>query len=49
STELQNGWNGTYHKNGNTICQDDVYAWKIKLFTVYGENKEFLGHVTLMK
>jgi gliding motility-associated-like protein len=40
------GWDGMY--NGK-MSQDDVYQWKIKITNVFGYEKEYIGHVTLIK
>jgi gliding motility-associated-like protein len=46
SNDFSVGWNG--YKNG-TVCQDDVYIYKIIVTNVFNVQKEYVGHVTLYK
>ena len=39
-------WDGTY--NGE-LCPNDIYIYKLKTISVTNENKEFIGHVSLIK
>ena len=43
---LNNVWDGTYQ---NKQCQQDVYVYKIKIKTIFGDTKEFSGVVTLLR
>lgn len=48
SNDINSGWNGKKHGQGN-IVQQDVYVWKVKLKDVFGRPHEYIGHVTLVK
>ncbi|HIO71576.1 MAG TPA: PKD domain-containing protein, partial [Flavobacteriales bacterium] len=42
------GWDG--HANeGESIAQNDVYVWLIRTQDFYGEEHEYIGHVTLLR
>ena len=43
---LNTPWDGTYQ---NKQCQQDVYVYKIKIKTIFGDVKEFSGVVTLLR
>ncbi len=40
------GWDG--YKDG-VLCKDDVYTYKILVTNVYNAQKEYVGHVTLVR
>jgi len=40
------GWDGTYKKRK---CQQDVYVYRIELTDIQGNNKKYVGHVTLLR
>jgi gliding motility-associated-like protein len=48
SISLSNPWNGTYFDNG-TLCQNDVYIYKIKVRDIFENLHEFVGRVTLVR
>ncbi|MGZ3920768.1 MAG: T9SS type B sorting domain-containing protein, partial [Bacteroidia bacterium] len=47
--ELGNGWDGTFQKKSKDVLPNDVYIYKIHLVTIYGESKDVLGHVSLIR
>ncbi len=48
SESMSQSWNGTYYNNG-TLCQTDVYVYKIKARDIHGKMHTFIGHVTLWR
>lgn len=46
SVDMKEGWDGTYKGEPAT---DDVYTWLVTLTTYNGEEKQFSGHVTLIR
>jgi gliding motility-associated-like protein len=48
SQSINDPWNGTYFDNG-TLCQNDVYVYKIKVRDDFGKPHEFVGHVSLVR
>lgn len=48
SNNLNYGWNGTKNNSGKNL-DSDVYVWKVKFNTYTGEEKNYIGHVTLLK
>jgi gliding motility-associated-like protein len=46
STSIFKSWDGTYK---NTYCENDVYIYKIIIHDPFGESKEYVGHVTLVR
>jgi gliding motility-associated-like protein len=46
TSDVETGWDGSF---SGEPCQDDVYAWKIKVSSHAGEAKEKTGHVTLYR
>jgi gliding motility-associated-like protein len=44
-------WNGQRNKglSTNTLAQEDVYVWKIKGQSIYGEKVNLIGRVTLIR
>ncbi len=40
------GWDG--YKDGQ-LCKDDVYTYKILVTNLYNAQKEYVGHVTLVR
>lgn len=47
-TNLSEPWNGRIENTG-TICQNDVYVYKLELKSNQGENSEYIGKVALVK
>jgi gliding motility-associated-like protein len=45
--DFHQGWKGT--KNGNDVLKEDTYVWKILITGASGKQKEYIGHVTLIK
>jgi len=48
STNINVGWDGTYHYK-NSEVQQDVYVWKIELTNYLGATQQLTGQVTLLK
>jgi gliding motility-associated-like protein len=46
--DLDSGWDGTV-KGGSLIAQTDTYVWLIKLKGIDGLQREYRGHVNLLK
>ena len=46
SKDFSVGWDGTKDEK---MCKDDVYIYKIIITNVYNLQKEYVGHVTLLK
>jgi gliding motility-associated-like protein len=46
TNDINSGWDGTYK---GEPCKSDVYAWKITISGINGDNKEVKGHVTLYR
>ena len=46
--DLEDGWDGTV-KGGDKIAQTDTYVWLIKLKGIDGLQREYRGHVNLLK
>jgi len=43
-------WDGSIeHASTDRKVQNDVYVWKVKLTTIFGEEKTFIGHVTAVR
>jgi gliding motility-associated-like protein len=49
TTDLAQGWDGTFPKRKNQEVKQDVYVWQIKLTNVMGKSKEISGKVSLIK
>ena len=49
TNDLYEGWNGTVQGTGGTLCQEDVYVWKVSLKDVFGLNHNYIGHVSLIR
>jgi len=49
SDNILDPWFGNYQGRGDEICQDDVYVWIIRASGINGKEREFTGHVTLLK
>jgi gliding motility-associated-like protein len=50
--EFTEGWDGTRQKKKDVaygVLAEGVYAWRITLTNVFGEAKEFTGHVSLIR
>ena len=46
--DIKKGWDGRVQ--GKTAeGKQDVYTWKVKLRDVLGKNRQYIGHVTLLK
>ncbi len=45
--DFSQGWTGT--KNGNEVLKEDTYVWKIVVSGVGGKQREYIGHVTLIR
>jgi large repetitive protein len=48
STSINNPWDGTYFEN-NSLCQNGVYIYKIKVHDLKGKLHEFVGAVSLVR
>ena len=48
SLNRENPWDGTYYGDG-TLCQNDVYVYKINIHDRRGKLHSFIGHVTLVR
>ena len=48
STDAEKPWDGTYKANG-TLCQNDVYIYKIYVHDTKDKLHTFIGHVTLVR
>jgi len=46
--DLDDGWNGTVD-GGSKIAQTDTYIWIIKLKGIDGLQREYRGHVNIIK
>ncbi len=46
SKNIFEGWDGTY--NGQ-LCKDDVYIWKITVTNIFHKQKDYVGHVSLIR
>ena len=46
SKDFSLGWDGYKDEK---MCKDDVYIYKIVITNVYNVQKEYVGHVTLLK
>lgn len=46
SEDLHYGWDGTYKGD---VCQNDVYVYHLKIRTQQGDERTFIGHVTLLQ
>ena len=42
-------WDGKVQGGSGKLVQQDVYVWKIKLKTEAGDNKSYVGHVTVIR
>ncbi|MBN8697453.1 MAG: gliding motility-associated C-terminal domain-containing protein [Bacteroidetes bacterium] len=42
------GWNGAYNNIGDLV-QQEVYVWRVTFKDFKGNNKEYIGHVTIVK
>ncbi|MBK7667883.1 MAG: gliding motility-associated C-terminal domain-containing protein [Sphingobacteriaceae bacterium] len=52
TNDIEKGWDGTKQSKHDVkygVLADGSYTWQIKLTNVFGEAKEFTGHVILMK
>lgn len=49
TTDFENGWDGKYQGKGDKLCPSDVYVYKIRVSSVFGEAHDFVGHVNLIK
>jgi len=48
SDNINKKWNGKV-KDGEEVAQMDVYAWRVILTDVFGEEKSYIGTVTLVR
>ena len=48
SNDYKKGWNGKM-KNSNTIAQEDVYVWTVKLSDFNHQQHDYFGRVILLK
>ena len=48
TTDVNKGWDGRAN-GGDKIAQIDVYVWKIITKDFNGNEKEYIGHVTIVK
>jgi gliding motility-associated-like protein len=39
-------WDGTFK---GTLCQDQIYVYKLTIIDIKGIRREIVGHVTLLK
>ena len=46
TNDFSTGWDG---KAGGQLISDGIYTYRIRLSNVFGQNREFTGHVTLYK
>lgn len=46
SKNIYEGWDGT---RDGILCKDDVYVWKIVVTNIFNKQKEYVGHVTLVR
>ena len=46
SNDINIGWDGTYE---GILCQDGTYIWKINVKGLEGQEKDFVGHVNLLR
>lgn len=46
SKDISKGWDGTYK---GTLCQEDVYVWKINFTDKQGRKHKMIGHVSLIR
>jgi len=47
--DFNQGWDGTFPRRSENIIKEDIYVWNIKVVNVFGKQKEYTGHVTLLK
>jgi gliding motility-associated-like protein len=48
TSDVNEGWDGRAN-GGSNIAQIDVYVWKVKTKDLQGEDKSYVGHVTIVK
>lgn len=48
SSSIYEGWNGKMLNFGE-LCAQGVYVWKVETRDYKGQNKQYIGHVTLTK
>lgn len=46
--DYEGGWNGAKNNTGELV-QQDVYIWKVKFKDYEGKNRNYVGHVTIVK
>ncbi|MBI2271818.1 MAG: PKD domain-containing protein [Bacteroidetes bacterium] len=46
--DLEDGWDGTVN-DGSKLAQTDTYVWLIKLKGIDGAQREYRGHINLLK
>ena len=42
------GWNGKVKGVGDLV-KDDVYIWKVSLKDIFGKQREYTGHIEVVK
>jgi gliding motility-associated-like protein len=48
SDDINKGWDGRANHGAN-IAQEDTYVWKVNTKDVKGNDKQYIGHVTIVK
>ncbi len=49
SKDLYQAWDGTVQGKSGTLCQEDVYVWKVVLTDVFNKKHKYIGHVSLIR
>ncbi|MBI3509605.1 MAG: PKD domain-containing protein [Bacteroidetes bacterium] len=49
TNDMNQAWDGTVQGKSGTICQEDVYVWKVQLTDVWNKKHKYIGHVSLIK
>ncbi len=47
--DINKPWDGTVQGKSGTVCQQDVYVWKVIVLDVFDKKHKFIGHVSLIK
>lgn len=48
TTDINKGWDGKV-KGGDKVAQMDTYVWKINTKDAKGNDRQYIGHVTIVK
>jgi gliding motility-associated-like protein len=48
SNDINKGWNGRKNNSGELV-QQDVYVWKVNFNDFKGKERQYIGHVTIVK